>query len=254
LACVIVLLAPDLWPAPRTVPTPGPKQHLRLVQLNVWKHNKDLTQTADWVLAQAPDVVVLEEVFAQNLPLVRKLRTRLPYRVSCTGRDPCSTTILTRVAPIASGGLKERDLAAPLAGAWGTYPSAAGPFSIVAVQLPWPVPLGARQQRTRQLVQAAQRLNRGDLIVAGDFNTTSWSYSLRRLDHELGLRRVTRGVPTWPARGFLWTPRSMAFMPIDQVYIGQRWSLTRLRRGERLGSDHYPVVVDLQRDLRPSSR
>jgi endonuclease/exonuclease/phosphatase (EEP) superfamily protein YafD len=255
LACAFALAAPDYWAAAQRALPPGPKEHLRLVQLNVWKHNKDQAQTADWILAQRPDVVVLEEVFAQNLPLVRRLRTRLPYRVSCTGRDPCSTTILSRVAPLSSGGLKERTSSTPLAGAWATYPGAAGPFSVMAVQLPWPAPPAGQQARVVQLVEATKQIERDDLIIAGDFNTTSWSYSLRRLDQALGLRRVTRGLPTWPARGFLWTPRSLAFMPLDQVYIGQRWTLARLSRGDRVGSDHYPVLVDLQRSLvRPNSK
>ena len=249
LACAIGLIAPDRWAPTRRAIAPGPKQSLRLIQLNAWKHNKDLPQTADWILAQRPDVVVLEEAFAQNLPLVRRLRKRLPYRVSCTGRDPCSTTILSRMEPIASGGLKDRESTTPLAGAWATYQSSAGRFSVLAVQLPWPLPVHAQQARVRLLVDAAHRLEADDLIIAGDFNTTSWSYSLRRLDRELGARRVTRGVPTWPARGFLWTRRSIAFMPIDQVYVGGRWDLVSLRRGDRVGSDHYPLVIDLQRGL-----
>jgi endonuclease/exonuclease/phosphatase (EEP) superfamily protein YafD len=255
LACAIALAAPDYLPGPAPDLPVGPHQRLRLIQLNVWKHNQDQARTADWVLAQGPDIVVLEEVFAQNLPLVRRLRARLPYRVSCTGRDSCSTTILSRVAPSAWGGLKDLSSPTPLAGAWATYPSPAGPFSIVAAQLSWPAPPADQQARARVLVQAARRLDRGDVIVAGDFNTTSWSYALRRLDRDLGLRRVTRGLPTWPARGFLWAPRSVAFMPIDQVYLGSNWRLARLRRGERLGSDHYPLILDLQRSLvqpRPS--
>jgi len=254
-ACAIALAAPDYWPRRASSLPAGPSQHLRLIQLNVWKHNQDQAQTADWILAQGPDIVVLEEVFAQNLPLVRRLRARLPYRVSCTGRNSCSTTILSRVAPSSWGGLKDPGSPTPLAGAWATYPSPAGPFSIIAAQLSWPAPPGEQQARARALIQAAKRLERDDLIVAGDFNATSWSFALRRLDQGLGLRRVTRGLPTWPARGFLWAPRSVAFMPIDQVYLGSNWRLARLQRGDRVGSDHYPLVVDLQRSLvKPSQR
>ena len=38
-----------------------------------------------------------------------------------------------------------------------------------------------------------------DVIVAGDFNSTPWSFSLRRQDRWFGLERRTRALPSWPA-------------------------------------------------------
>jgi hypothetical protein len=34
-------------------------------------------------------------------------------------------------------------------------------------------------------------------------------------------------------------------MAIDHVFAGQGWPSVDVRRGPRLGSDHYPVVVDV---------
>ena len=36
-----------------------------------------------------------------------------------------------------------------------------------------------------------------------------------------------------------------AFMPIDHVYAGAAWQTIMVRRGPSMGSDHYPLVVDL---------
>ncbi|PVM88362.1 hypothetical protein DDF67_13375 [Caulobacter endophyticus] len=243
-ASVWMLAAPDLLN--RSDRADGGGQRLRLVQLNSWKHNADLDGTADWIMRQSPDVVVLQEAFSQNLPLVRRLRQELPYRVSCAGRAPCSTTILTRTPPRSHGDLK-MGAADPLAAAWGRYASPAGDLWVMGVQLPWPYPVDARRARQEALIAKIKSLPEDELILVGDFNATPWSALLRSIDRDLDLVRVTRGVPTWPARGFLGLPKSTAFLPLDQIYLGKRWRLIRLVRGPRLGSDHYPLLIDLQR-------
>jgi endonuclease/exonuclease/phosphatase (EEP) superfamily protein YafD len=83
------------------------------------------------------------------------------------------------------------------------------------------------------------------MIIAGDFNSTPWSFALRRQDRLFGIERRTRALATWPAR----TLRSEApfpFLPIDHVYAGKGWRTVSMQRGPRLGSDHYPVIVVLQ--------
>ena len=86
------------------------------------------------------------------------------------------------------------------------------------------------------------------LIVVGDFNLTPWSFTLKRQDKALRLRRWTRALASWPAGKF---SRIMAapapFLPIDHVYAGSDWRAVRIERGPALGSDHRPVVVTLRR-------
>jgi endonuclease/exonuclease/phosphatase (EEP) superfamily protein YafD len=40
-----------------------------------------------------------------------------------------------------------------------------------------------------------------------------------------------------------------ALLPIDHIYAGRAWRTVRLVRGPRVGSEHYPLVIDLA--LRP---
>ena len=35
-------------------------------------------------------------------------------------------------------------------------------------------------------------------------------------------------------------------LPIDHIYAGSDWRMTGLRRGPRLGSDHFPLVATLR--------
>ena len=85
------------------------------------------------------------------------------------------------------------------------------------------------------------------LIVSGDFNSTPWSFSLKRQDRLFGLERRTRAMATWPAGDFSRMHFAIPFpvLPIDHVYAGEGWRTVEVRRGPMLGSDHYPVIITL---------
>ena len=68
-------------------------------------------------------------------------------------------------------------------------------------------------------------------------------------DGLFGLERRTRALFTWPAGRFsrLRFAAPFPILAIDQVYAGSDWKTVAVRRGPELGSDHYPVVVELAR-------
>ena len=101
--------------------------------------------------------------------------------------------------------------------------------------------------RDDQLDAVAATAAAADLpvVVAGDLNATGWSPILRRLQRDGGLRLSTRGwVPTWPVgMPVLW-------VPLDHVLHSAAIGVVRCVRSNDIGSDHYPLVVDL-RVMRP---
>lgn len=244
----LLLMGPELLAASggRTAQA-AEGETLKIVQFNLWGRNRDPEATVAWILAQNPDVVVLEEAFARSGGAARALHERLPYQVSCAYPQPCSTIMLSRLKPLRAGGLSAAVSDANLAGSWATLPSRQGPFTVVGVHYTWPVPAGPQQQMTLRLARTLERFPKDRLIVAGDFNSTPWSFSMRRQDALFGLERRTRALPSWPAadtsRHGLPTP--FPLLPIDHVYAGDGWRTVSVKRGPRLGSDHYPVVVTL---------
>ncbi|MDE2488701.1 MAG: endonuclease/exonuclease/phosphatase family protein, partial [Alphaproteobacteria bacterium] len=82
--------------------------------------------------------------------------------------------------------------------------------------------------------------------VTGDFNSTPWSFSRRRWDKAFGLIRRDRALFSWPAGKTVWGVKPpFPILPIDHVYAGPDWATVSIRRGPKLGSDHYPVVAIL---------
>lgn len=245
----LLLMTPELVAAAgqKRGPVDGPT--LKIVQFNLWGRNRDPEATARWILEEDPDLIVFQEGFAKSGGVARALATRYPHRTTCAEPRACSTMILSKRAPIAEGGLQAGVSEANLSGAWATFRGRRGTFTVVGVHYTWPLPAGPQQQQTLRLAKVLDRFPKESLVVAGDFNSTPWSFSLRRQDRLFGLERRTRALFSWPA-GRL-SRRSVAapfpILAIDQVYAGSEWKTVDVRRGPLLGSDHYPVVVDLAR-------
>ena len=239
----ILLMAPEFRPPkinPQIPPPPGPT--LKVLQFNVWQDNTDPAATLAWILAQDADVVVLEESKHRSRSVLLGLYGAYPYRVTCTGTGPCSTMILSKTPPLAFKGLQTRDVPdrRPIAAAWARFDDPAGPYTVVALHLTWPMmPPGLQKLQLASLNATLDELPKDRMILAGDFNSTPWSFALRGMDRRSGLIRRTRALASWPAT------QPFPVLPIDQVYAGAGWRTVSVTRGPKLGSDHYPVVVVL---------
>ena len=243
----LILMVPELTAAATQKRVEPDGDTLTLVQFNLWGRNRDPGATFRWILATDPDIVVIEEGFDRSGGIPRKLARRYPYRTTCAAPWPCSTMILAKRRPVAAGGLATVVSDAQLSGAWATFRDRRGPFTVVGVHYTWPFPAGPQQQQTLRLAKVLERFPKDRLIVSGDMNSTPWSFALRRQDRLFGLERRTRALPTWPAGQFsrLHITLPAPVLPIDQVYAGKGWRTVSVRRGPKLGSDHYPVVVTL---------
>lgn len=244
LACAVMML-PEYWAAWRFKPATPVESDLKLVQFNAWHDNRSPETGLAWVEAQNADVVLIEEGAGGAAPIVKALKAQYPYS-SCDRVAECETWIFSRKKMLARGGVPTDKPF--LAGAWATLADAKGPFTVMAVHYTWPIPAGPQQAQSRKLVQFLSRFDKRDTILTGDFNSTPWSFSLKRQDKALGLRRWTRALASWPAGQFSRLAAAPApFLPIDHVYAGSQWRAVKIERGPAVGSDHRPVVVTLRR-------
>jgi endonuclease/exonuclease/phosphatase (EEP) superfamily protein YafD len=120
-----------------------------------------------------------------------------------------------------------------------------GPFEVIGVHNAWPTDPDQPFQEHRLAALVADR-PQDRLILTGDFNSAPWSFQRQRWDRALRLTRRERAIATWPARNYgrlRWL--GLPFLPIDHVYAGPGWATVSVRRGPRLSSDHYPVVLTL---------
>ena len=236
-----LLIAPE-YLRPKSAPAPADAPgRIKLIQLNLWDRNPEIGRTLAWLRAQDPDIIVAQEVcrFSANLA------GGLPGYHVTTG--DCRVMIFSKAEPasritkpIEAG----RTLRPPIAGA--TFKDPHGDFTVIGAHLSWPLPAGRQQAQGRLLADFMMGLPQERLILAGDLNSTPWSFTRRAQDDMFGLQRLTRGLFSWPAGEFAPGLRSsVPLLPIDHVYAGPGWRTVSVKRGPEVGSDHYPVVVVL---------
>ena len=157
--------------------------------------------------------------------------------------------ILSRWQPTASGAWPAPDADGLHSAAWATFGQGADAFTVVGDHAPWPLPNHHQQSQTALFASRLPAFDRDSLIVGGDFNSTGWSFSLRRQDDLFGLLRRTRALFSFPVRPYShWRFTSpLPMLPIDQIYAGRDWKTVSIHAGPKTGSDHLPIVAVLTR-------
>jgi len=236
------LIAPEFARPIRPSAPAGAAPTLRLIQFNAWDLSPDPARAAAWVAAQHPDVVTVEELTpafqaaleAHGLWLIKGVGSTAIFSFAARGRHPFQVP------------MSDWPKLPEFARATFPAPDGGAPYSIVAVHFSWPN-IASRWGQREAFAELLDRYPHDRLILAGDFNLTPWSFGLRAFDRRIGLERRDRALATWPAMQW-WRGRLVmlpAVLPIDHIYAGPGWRTVRLIRGPRVGSEHYPLVIDL---------
>jgi len=236
----LALLAPYLWyPEDR----PG---HYKLLSANIDYENPDLARVEKYVLQENPDFAVLVEVRLDWRTRMPKLAAAYPYCYEGIETKPSRIVILSRYPARKMHPLRTWDYNP---GLFAEMTLGGRNFTLVGIHPSSPKLHRDHQDRKLQYLQLAYFFTQvpdGELLVAGDFNTTPWSYFYRILTARVPFKSALREFglhltyPSWPA---------VLGVPIDQVVHTEKIEIRSLRRGEDIGSDHYPLVTEF--DLTP---
>ena len=80
------------------------------------------------------------------------------------------------------------------------------------------------------------------VVVLGDFNDVAWSQSTKLFQQVSGLLDMRKG------RGFYNTYNAENFYmrwPLDHLFISDDFRFGSMKRGEKVGSDHYPFYATI---------
>lgn len=253
--------APYLWP-PSALPSQSGPRPMRLLWSNLQNWSTS-GEALDAVLDDAQaDIVVLTELSARHTRAVERARARFPYQTRLPRGSAFDLLMLSRWEP------RELRIHEPLgdqfpifdalicpdSGLEGWGPDCVAVIALHAVRPSLPggfvgVPPTRRDTMLATATAAArQRIAENRRVVLmGDFNTTPWSVSFRRVLDGSGLLdsatqpsarpRWTR--PTWFSR---WPGLGL---PIDHILVSPAWFIHERRLGPFFGSDHRPVVIEL---------
>jgi endonuclease/exonuclease/phosphatase (EEP) superfamily protein YafD len=220
---------------------------LKLMTHNLFGLNYEMDRVAAIVADEDPDIIALQEYFSeQSSELHPVLRERYPYFAQCRGGKRANIGLYSKLPfTVAEGaGACPDDGKQRTARILATFHLADGSsFSVITTHLDWPVPVQRQVTQFAELREAVDAVG-GPLLVAGDFNSTPWSYALRRFGEQAGLERQTRNLVTYPLR---FTLRRLIdttpFLPLDHVMTRGGIAVHELHAGPYSGSDHLPVIA-----------
>lgn len=265
----VVLLAANLVPIfphlmsylrePATVEAGG--RSLRLLSLNMRADATNRERFAALIREENPDVILLTEMppsigsrmapFEEIYPhrLLGRSGPEFFHEIGIFSRWPIASIQTTRVSqyrlPVIAADI------CPPSGERGAC------LHLITLHTLSPFGEGAAV-RDQQLDVAARAAATqiGPTLMIGDLNITPWSPTFTRLIDSTRLKDSSRlrGVtPTWAprswserVRGFTEALAPLAGLPIDHALASEDIALRASRVGPPVGSDHWPIIVDLQ--------
>ena len=217
---------------------------LRVLSFNILASNRRFDDLIDFIRATDADVVVLHEV-------TRRWEEAM-LEASHEFEDWTYEVTATRARGDLFGSLvlAEADATVESFGFGLTDPRAVeillpGGVAVLAIHPLSPYTEYRAEQNHRQLQFAAEWAidQPGPAVIVGDFNATPWSYPFRRLMSSTSLLNSARGFGlelSYPADG-----NPLVRVSIDHLLHSRHLAVVDRRLGPALGSDHFPLTVDL---------
>jgi endonuclease/exonuclease/phosphatase (EEP) superfamily protein YafD len=225
----------------------GKGNSLRILGSNVLMTNRDAAPLLRLVREEQPDVLIAVETDLWWQGQLDRLKSDYPHTMTCPLDNLYGMLVYSRLPleDAATQFLVEPDI--PSMHALLVLPSGERiKLHCVHPRPPSPTENAVSTERDAELIAIAKSIAEGPsdtpVIVAGDLNDVAWSATTRLFRKISGLLdpRVGRGMVNtfhadWP---FLrW--------PLDHLFHSDHFALVQLRRLQSVGSDHFPILVEL---------
>ena len=234
---VLLVLLPAEMPGPQT------GTRLRLVSLNVHTGNQRSDLVLKFLQTANADVILLMEVNETWMNALQSLRTNYPQVITRPRGDNFGIALFSRLPLTNSEVIGLGEARVP---SIATTISVGGqPVFLLGTHPLPPVSAEYARLRNEQLQEIAALIRRKSMaaIVLGDLNCTPWSPYFTGLLHDSGLKNISprRGLfGSWPT----WLP--FGRIPLDHGLVSQDIRIIEKRVGPPVGSDHLPLVLELQ--------
>jgi endonuclease/exonuclease/phosphatase (EEP) superfamily protein YafD len=222
-----------------------PGRRISLVLTNVLQDNRNAARLVQAVREAEPTLILCVETddwWRQQLDVLTETH---PYSIQCPLPNTYGMVVYSRL-PLEDGSvdfLIEDDV--PSIQAVVRLESGVRIWiNCLHPRPPAPGESDSSAQRDAELVVVAKRVRRAatPVLVCGDLNDVAWSRTTRLF------QKISRLVDPRKGRGFFGTfHASYPFLryPLDHVFHSDDFRLVQMRLLPHVGSDHFPVFVEL---------
>ncbi len=220
-------------------------RRLRLLHTNVLMENRDFAAWHAVIGAEDFDVLVAVETDQWWAERMRVLEAEYPHKKEVPQDDTYGMVVYSRFA-LEDLEVK-RLVEAEVPSIWARVRLPAGPRLQLVLVHPRPPRPDIGQDahlRDAELVLVARAVEpmARPVVIAGDFNDVAWSYTTALFQRLAGLLDPRRG------RGLYTTYHAdhrLLRYPLDHVFHSDDLALAEMRVLGHVGSDHFPIFVDL---------
>jgi endonuclease/exonuclease/phosphatase (EEP) superfamily protein YafD len=226
--------------------TADPANRITLLMTNVLQDNREYDRLLQRIEAEDPDIVVAVEVDDGWMGALEPLAARYPHSVRRPLNNTYGMVLFSRFALVEPrvAFLVEDDI--PSIHTRVVLPSGVE-LLLHALHPRPPEPIHDQDSAARDaelvIVGKAVAQEEGPVIVAGDLNDVAWSDTSELFVRLSGLLDPRAG------RGFYnsFNARHPLFRyPLDHVFHSTHFKLVRIERLPDVGSDHFPILIELQ--------
>jgi endonuclease/exonuclease/phosphatase (EEP) superfamily protein YafD len=220
----------------------------KVFQFNVGAKSKTLDALPNWLKARAEelDVVVLFEVDSEWKNQLEELAGLFPVDASVLRDDPFGVAVFTRLPRATARIMHTAPYQLPSAVVTAAGDDTRPHITILASHSPAPDSRAAWKNRNSHFRALAEVVlsQKGEVLLAGDLNTTVWSPWFRDFTERSGLRDAQVGL------GYqgTWSPYRLpiAFgIPIDHTLISDGLVSVGREYPPRMFSDHLPIITTI---------
>lgn len=228
-------------------------KHFKLLVCNVYQENRRPAGCIACIRQHQPDLVLLVETDSWWQRELRCLEREYPWQVARPLENTYGMILYSRLELVDPQVkyLVEQDV--PSIHTRVRLPSG-DLFYLYCLHPQPPVPQENPRstERDAELLTIAKEAKacKHPVIVAGDLNDVAWSYTTELFMKVSGLLDPRRG------RGFFNTFNARHWFlrwPLDHIFCSRHFVLIDMKRLPAMGSDHFPILVELGLNDRPSA-
>jgi len=222
-----------------------PYYPMKLLFSNVESKNINFSGFISYVIEENPDVLIIQEATESWINRLQAIEKRFPYNKALPRPWSVGIALYSRL-PVAQFEVitlgSER-----LPGLLARINHGGAMLSVITIHPRQPLQRHYFRQRNEQLRDAASIVQGlpAPKILVGDLNTSLWSPYYTDLIRHTGLHNARQGfglLPTWPT----YMPVRVGMIPIDHCLVSPDIWVFHMRTGWNIGSDHLPIVVDME--------